>query len=569
MRRESLVWWVGLGSILVMVTWMLTGQALAFVGLFRLPLALAVSAVAGYGVFRAYLREGLPVAPPPRVVFPWLLSWFLGVTGLVALGVSLVPLLAWPVRTHKYQPWGLWDVVYYHLPKAVDLLQKGHMWNLALPYGQYPLGWETWLALLVGLQGNALGLGVLSAWVVGMWAFLMWALLRVKARLPAGLALFVVGVLAVVPHIGWSLAPWHKLGMFLLGVGKNDLAATVLVLFGLLHLHPRFHRWGYLLALASAWAVKPWAGVVLLGLGLAAVLRRPETRLHRLGEMAVALLLGNLWLIRNLVLMGRPISPIGEVLQRRALLWHVFRPEFWELPRYQLLFVTGVVAGFALWAVFRRAWRTPVAVLAWMYAVFLVTPAVVLPSGVMQWRFALALLSWVWVLLARWGMEVWPWTRAPARRLAWGLLTLAGLAVWFSFPRVPQMWMYEPRARYIIEDPFLDPVGEGPYRSVFAYIDRNLRNARIEASVPFYYLYDPDLTNEGARPGHFPAGMPNAVPQPQPTHRLFCDLRWQWRGNALPQDPEEVQGVRRDWEALGYRILYVDAACVLAEIRRR
>ncbi len=552
-----------------MVTWMLTGQALAFLGLFRLPLALAVSAVAGYGVFRAYGREGLPVVPPPRVVFPRLLSWFLGATGAIALGVSLVPLLAWPVRTHKYQPWVLWDVVYYHLPKAVDLLQKGHMWNLALPYGQYPLGWETWLALLVGLQGNALGLGVLSAWVVGMWAFLMWALLRVEARLPAGLALFVVGVLAVAVHVGWRLAPWHLISFLHLGIGKNDHAAAVLVLFGLLHARPaRFHRWGYLLALAGAWAVKPWAGVVLLGLGLVAVLRRPEDRLHRLGAMVVALLLGNLWLIRNLVLMGRPISPIGEVLQRRALLWHVFRPAFWELPRYQLLFITGVVAGLVLWAVFRRAWRTPVAVLAWMYAVFLVTPAVVLPSGVMQWRFALALLSWVWVLLARWGMEVWPWTRAPARRLAWGLLALAGLAVWLSFPKVPQMWMVEPRARYIIEDPFLEPVGEGPYRSVFAYIDRNLRNARIEASVPFYYLYDPDLTNQGARPGHFPAGMPNAVPQPQPTHRLFCDLRWQWRGNALPQDPEEVQGVRRDWEALGYRILYVDAACVLAEIRR-
>ncbi len=570
LRKERGIWWIGLGSLLLVITWMLTAQLLAFLRLFRLPLAMAATGVLGYGVLSWYRREGFPVVlPKPQATFPSGLSWFLGMTGFIALGISLFPLIGWPVLIHRYQIWVPWDVVYYHLPKAVDLLQKGHMWNLALPYGQYPLGWEALLTLLLGLQGHALGLGMLSAWATAMWAFLVWALLRVEARLPVGPALFVVGLLAVATHLGWRLVPWHIISFLLLSVGKNDLLAAALVLFGLLHVRrERLHRCGYLLSLAGAWAVKPWAGIFLLGLGLAWTLRLPSGRARWLGEMSVALLLGNLWLIRNFVLMGRPLSPIADILQRRALLWQVFHPDFWGLPRYQLGFITGVLLGLLLWSLFHKAWRYSVGMLAGLYGVFVVTPAVVLPAGLIQWRFALALLSWMWVLLVRWGMDVWPWTHSLGRRFGGWVLAFAALAIWFFFPRIPQMWMTELRAKYIIEDPFLDPVSEGPYRSVFAYIDQNLHDARIEANVPLYYVYDAGLTNEGVRPGHFPAGMPNAVPQPQPTHRLFCSLRWQWRGNAFLKDPDEVQEVYRAWKARGYRILYVDQACVLAQLSK-
>ncbi len=561
------------GMLLALALWMLLGQGLAFVGAFRLPWALGLYLLALYPLTRWYTGDpSSPLTfPPPRPSLPRPLAWLLALAGWSVVGLALVPLLAWPVLTHRYQPWVLWDVVYYHLPKAVDLLQKGHMWNLALPYGQYPIGWETWLALLVGLHRNALGLGILSAWVVFMWALTMWTLMRQYGRLPSALAAFVVGVLVVAVHVGWRWTPWHVMSLLALDVGKNDLVAAVLVLAGLLHAAPeRLHRRGFLLYLAAAWAVKPMAGAFLLAvwgfwLGRMA---GAERRAWLMGG-GLAWLLGSLWLLRNLVVMGRPFSPIASILQKRALLWHVFLPEFWQLPRYQLLFITGVVLGMGLWAWYQPSWRYRAGLLAGLYGLLLITPAVVLPGKekLIQWRFALALLSWMWVLLASWVVEVWPWERLGFRRGAWfGLLVVLGLLGGAIYARVPRMWQWEPRAAWLIEDPFLEPPGSGPYRSVFDYIDSNLQHARIEAGVPFYYLYDPALTNEGVRPGHFPAGMPWVVPQPQPTHRLFCSLQWTWRGEAHVRDSQAVQEQKQRWQRQGYRILYSDPACVLAQI---
>ncbi len=565
--KVQILEWGLIGGFLFLTSWVLTAQALAFLKHFRLPWAMAGSLILMGWFFHRYRREGLPFTfPSPAFPLPRWISWPLGITGAISTTIALIPLVGWPVRIHRYQPWVLWDVVYYHLPKAVDLLQKAHMWNLALPYGQYPIGWETLLALWVGVQGHALGLGILTALLTFLWIVLMWVLFRMEARLSPALALFAVGLLVVAPHVGWRLTPWHIIGFLLLGVGKNDLLAALLVLFGLLHARPeRLHRWGYLLALSGAWAVKPWAGFFLLGWGLIETLRFKDLRLPWIGAMGLASLAGSLWLIRNLVLMGRPISPIGAILQRRALLWKITQPDFWNLPRYQLVFISGVLFSLLLWAAHRKDWRHSVGLLTGLYAVFIITPAVVVPAGFIQWRFALALLSWLWVLLARWGVEIWPWYRPWGRRAGLMAMGLALAVVWAFFPRISEMWMVEPRAARIIEDPFLEPVSEGPYRSVFAYIDYNLRHARIEPNVPFYYIYDVAFTNEGVRPGHFPAGLPRAVPQPQPTHTLFCSLKWTWRGNALPQDPEAVRETRRAWQSRGYRILYEDSACVLAQ----
>ena len=567
------------GWLLGVTVPLLVGQVLAFGRAFTVGRALALSGVLLPLLAWCYAGDGLPRGPEPRPLPR-------GVTAALALlaaglwALVVLPVLLWP-RTPLGGFMGgaiTWDVVYYHLPKAVDLLQTRGLWNLAVPYGQYPLGWETLLALSVGLGRSAEGLGPAAG--VALLGFLLgWlALLRRETGWPTAVLAVLVGGMVFSFYLPVPNNPWREFGRvvhYTSGIGKNDLLAAALLLAVLLHgpwsrnpAHRGWHPTGTGLSLAAALAVKPHAGLLAAALVAAGLVgHRPRPRARVILAWLAAAGLGSLWLVRNLLLLGRPFSPIAEVLARRALLYALPDPALWRHPPKTWLLVTLALLGLSLWAARRPAWRAPVLAGWLLYAGFLVTPAGVQPRGSrlqVAWRLGLALLAWVWTLLWAGLAAVGPWPRRRLARRGRALVAvLALLAAGGLLLRYGHRLRLEPEHAWLLYDPFPQPVGTAGYYSVFDYLHRSLRGAVVDFDgAPPWYVYDPGLTHRAVRPGNYPAGMPTAVPQPQPDHWLFCAAVWQPHGRA--EDPAAVAAQVARWQAAGLTVLYADAACALA-----
>ncbi len=574
------------GWLLGVSTPMLLGQGLAFVHAFTVGRVLFLTLLVLPGLAWMYARAGIPtsrrsLAPWPRPVRLALAALAGGLTALVVLPVWL-----WP-RTPLGGFMGgylAWDVAYYHLPKAVDVVQQGHLWNLALPYGQYPLGWEILLALSVGLGHSAEGLGP-AAGVALLGLLLAWAVLLQDAwRGPSSLALAMAA--AAFFSFYWPVPnnPWRELGRvihYASGIGKNDPLAAALVLSALVHLplrpgseHAPLHLPGAALSLAAALAVKPNAGLAVLGLlGVSLLISSGARRLRAWLLWAAAIATGSLWLVRNLALLGRPFSPIAAVLQQRTLAHALQTASFWHHPDKTWLLMSALLLALSGYAWIQPAWRRAVGAGWVLYILFLFTPASArpLPKGwQVAWRLGLPLLLWVWALVA------YGWTAGPAARLSWrwtrgrtwvvsiglGVLTSALLMRYGHHLRL------EPEHAWVLRDPFPQAVGRQGYASVFAYIQQEVRGAHIDFDgAPPWYVYDPALSNRLARPGFYPAGMPWAVPQPHPDHWLFC--RAKWGPHARPLDPAAVAERVAQWRAQGLEIRYVDDACALARAPSR
>jgi len=570
------------GWLLGVATPLLVGQVLAFLRVFSVTTALMLSALVLPGLAWLYARDGAPYTLP-RSTSQTLAPAWIGVAVLL-WALMVVPVLLWPRSALGGFMGGAiaWDVVYYHLPKAADLVQRGHMWNLALPYGQYPLGWETLLALSVGLSHRADGLGPASAVALVGFMLAFAALLHRETDWPVWGTILAVGGMMFSFYLPVPNNPWREFGRvvhYTSGIGKNDVLAAALLLTTLVHLplsrsraHARLgaHPTGVGLALAAALAVKPHAGLLALALvGVGWVSRRPRPKGKVLWAWLAAAGVGSLWLVRNLLLLGRPFSPIADILARRALMYALPQKVFWvSLPKTWLL-VSAALVGLTFWAARHPSWRGPVAAAWVLYGGLLGTPASARLEGAhgpVAWRFGLALLAWIWVLLWAW---VAPYGRRlvlPARvRRGWRVgQTVLALALTVGLlVRYGHRLRLEPEHGWLLNDPFPTPVGRGGYHSVFDFIHRQVRDAVIDFDgAPPWYVYGPGLTNRPVRPGHYPAGMPAAVPQPKPDHWLFCAATWQPHGRVA--DPDAVTQQVAQWQAAGRTVLYADTACALA-----
>jgi len=568
-------WLLGVGVPL------LVGQGLAFGRGFTVARTLALSVALLPWLAWRYLKDGLPVGPAPRVAARGLRTALLGLAALL-WALVVLPVALWP-RTALGGFLGgtiAWDVVYYHLPKAVDVLQTRGMWNLTVPYGQYPVGWEILLALSVGIGRSAEGLGPAAGVALGGFLLACLVLLQRETGWPTAWGAVLVGGMTFSFYVPMPNNPWREFGRvvhYTSGIGKNDVLAAALLLAVLVHLplsrdpaRRRWHPTGVGLSLAAALAVKPHVGLLALALvgGTWLWLRPRPTARTALAWLGAAMV-GSLWMARNLVLMGRLFSPVASLLARRALVRVLPEPAFWQSgPKTWLLVTAALLVGTA-WAWRRPSWRAPVAAAWVLYAGFLVTPAGVQPRGPrwhVAWRLGLALLAWVWTLLWAGLAEVserrvrWIWSGRWAGRFACALALAATLALGL---REGHRLRVEPEHAWILYDPFPHAVGTRGYYSVFDYLHRSLRGATVEFDgAPPWYVYDPALTHRAVRPGHYPGGLPAAVPQPRPDHWLFCAAEWQPHGRVT--DPDAVRAQVARWQAQGWTVLYADSACALA-----
>ena len=541
-----------------------------------------------------YLQDGLPQSRESRDLPTPSRDLYIGLSLLVALlwALMLVPVFLWPRSSLGSFMHGTiaWDVVYYHLPKAVNLIQEGHFWNLAIPYGQYPVGWESLLALSISINGNAEGLGPATG-IALVGFYLSWyVLLQRETAWPGPVVALLVGIMTFSFYLPVPNNPWREFARvmhYTSGIGKNDLLSAALVLSALVHLplssrhmERQAHPTGLALSLAAALAVKPHAGLSVLGLiVIAKIIVKSRFRWSSKLFCLITASLGVSWLIRNLVILKRPFSPIASILAHKsifyalpqAIFWHS-HPKTWWLVSAMLLFSTLLVLLKAY-----SHWRGPLAAAWVLYVIFLVTPASVRLHGTQMrvaWRFGLALLAWIWTLA--WAFVAHGIPRIPDQFFqSWPISSnwrffLRRMGLWLSLLATAALfWRYgerlslQPQHAWILYDPFPQPVGTLGYHSVFDFIHRRVRQAVIDFDgAPPWYVYDPELTNRAVRPGHYPGGMPTAVSQPKPTHWLFCAAKWQPHGKV--EDPLQVVQQVVQWRSQGLQILYIDQACALA-----
>ena len=158
---------------------------------------------------------------------------------LFALGAGLFLLLAvYPLAAWPYSPVSEtlhWDAGAYHFPKAVELFKTGTVWDLTIPYGEFPFGYESLLAFTLLLSGKETFFGSVHALIAILALVGTWLLARRYTRLPGGLLLFIISLVFLSELYLVKGNPFYILLDQVYMIGKNDLFLAVGVLAALVH----------------------------------------------------------------------------------------------------------------------------------------------------------------------------------------------------------------------------------------------------------------------------------------------------------------------------------------------
>jgi hypothetical protein len=366
-------------------------QILGFAGLYRPICAIPATLITALLAYWAYQKFQLDLKPQENSSHLLLLSSL-----LLVLLVFVMRMLLWPhSELGKLIPA---DFFAYHSIKALELARSGSSWNLAIPYGDYPNGYESLAAFGLLLSGDIRILGLFHA-LIFLLTWLTLALLLVRyAAMPLYFALFFAALIFFIPSV-YSL---------IVSIGKNDALLSLTILMAILHAplpSRQFHPLGLAYATMLSLAIKAsglyilfylWALVMLFWF-----LAWREGQAKRFLHPAIFLLciaimfVGGLWVIRNYLLMGEVltsevrsffVTSIGANLTN-PLLYNSGNESLW------LMLAFSLIAGLA--SIVLKRWGWEMAVLLGAIALtFLVTPlsaflTVQLLVLRVQWRFVL------------------------------------------------------------------------------------------------------------------------------------------------------------------------------------
>lgn len=522
-----------------MTSAVLTAQVLGFLGMYTPVLAWGMTGLVAVGIFSWLRWQGLVwherAFQPVRLSEPAQLR--LSILG-VGLGLMAIVFVG-RILLFPYSNVGLVvpeDLFNYHAPFAVELVRRGTLWHIAMPYGDYPNGYESLLALHFGVTGDFVFIG----WIHGLIILWLWTsiylLVRRYTRLSEALALGVALATLFVPAV-YTL-------LFI--IGKNDVWIAVLVLSAVLFAplgraqdssaERAWHPLALALCSATALASKPHVAPILAFLWLWAA--GQTWRAWRVqGKLMPALwlwmtcagvmALGLLWVVRNLLLMGAWLSPSVEGFFVTSLLANATNPNLYLAGRESLwLFIVagGTLALLGMLAKQRRLSMGMALLVLVMWLTFAITPLGAFRSSqdsspLIQWRYVLHLTVLLWVLgvLCLEGLLLGVYQRLLSLRAGRTLmsvgLAVAGLGV-LLYLNLPAMYAWYPEQARIFAVPRDEMAGSGVYR----YIHEQVRGANIFAtSQAHYYVYGADFSNRILSGSFYPEGanLPpsDAVPE--------------------------------------------------------
>jgi len=509
---------------------------LGFAGIYQPTMGVLISLAIAVVVFYWLNRYTLP---PLLKVFrkdkegefvPWMESLFIVIGILLLALLILVPVARWP---NSYSgDWFVWDAGAYHFPKAIELYKSGTIWDLSIPYGEYPFGYEALLTFALSLSGSESLFGFIHVAIILLFFSSVLIIARKLTNLSPGFLLLLAVLMILSDNFFQVLNLWRIFTQDIYTVGKNDLmlaaAQLAMIVFAFHPLEKRSrHPWqliGTTLAGMLALAIKPNSVFLvgpLLGLQIFQFVRRKTNAGEKnrslwqreiwmtMLTLVVILLPGVLWLIRNVFAMGRPFSDLVLQLSDWSILANLTNPYLTHyIPKNLLVILAILLAGIVLSVNRQKKLRLPTLVYGLLLFAFISTPV----SGFflstdqparISWRFAETLLAFVFVYLltlARRPLQKFiAWIRGH-NSFGYGLSLLAVLVGGWLLLNQSDKLAYKPENAIILRDQYRESVGVRGYYSAYDFIQRNIRNSVVwvENALP-YYVYGPGYTNTVSR----------------------------------------------------------------------
>ena len=552
MIQRLLIWIYGLVFALLFGV-VFSAQILGFLRLYApLPVLLgtvAATLAAAYFYFRSGRTWWRGFAPQPRPTPGEAMAAVCALLLLLlifGLRMALWPESALGAIHHE-------DMIVYHLPKAIELARTGGMWSLGIPYGQYPIGYESLTSLAILLTGSYARLGLAHALITVFLILTIVLLLRRYTPLPTGWLLLGGVLLWLYPTLYSQI----------LIVGKNDLLLSATLLAAVLHAPiddrgapVRWHPWGLAAASLLTLAIKGNGVFVLGGLWLWVLLH--WYRAYRAGRAAdflrvpqfVALLgvmaVGGLWVIRNLIVMGRPYSPEVAGFFSTTFAANLFNPQVYTMGTEStaLVLLLAIMAASVAMAA-RYSWGAAWA-LALMWFAILMTPLGLFRGPLetqidIEWRYTTYAFLYIVVLV--------PALIAPLLARLLAALEQNRLVRWLLPVGVVVvtagiLWALDVRT-FLERDedhwqrlraPADVAPGVDGYAHVYDFVQREIANAVVyyEEFTPLF-VYDPGFTNQPINT-IYPLGQPEAIEEPPPDVLVYPDFN-NITGDALLPEP--------------------------------
>lgn len=537
-----------------------SAQVLGFLRLYTpvpaILMTLITSLLAGWAFFRldgGFGRQLAQKAPPETST-----SWLVGLCMLLIVAlVFVLRMVLWPYSEFGEQIHP--DVITYHLPKAIELFRTGGMWTFEIPFGQYPVGYESLPAFSLILRGDYLWMGIGHALVTLYFLLALYLLLRRYTTLPTGWLLMLTVAITFVPMLYSQIV--H--------VGKTDtlVAATVLAAVAHAPIAPNradrtWHPYALAFATMLSLSVKANGLFALVGIWLMVgwrwwqAYRQGEGRqimtLPKLILLTAIMVPCGLWVIRNMLVMGRPYSPEISGLFSTTWLANLTNPTLYTDGAESVgIILTSFIAIASILAplVLKRIHAEYTFLLAMFWLGILITPLGVFHTLVLfpvrvEYRYMLNAWLLLYVLLIVLAepflQKILNWlNNAPWRVYGMRTATVVGTIGILLILNVTDFFTINEDHLANLQAPEHAVVGVDGYASVYDYVQREIHDAVLyyDDYGPFY-AYDTEFSNHLIN-AIYPLGMTGFLDLPQMDciyHRNYAE-----RSNAAPDvssDPE-------------------------------
>lgn len=546
-----------------------SGQILGFLGLYQtvpaILLAIISTLTAAFLFFKEIPTRKRDISDKNSHSLhsnTWLEASFFIAGAILLLFLIVLPTLRYPMS-----PVGralTWDAGAYHFPKAVELYRSGSVWDLSVPYGDYPFGYESLLSFDFLLSGDERLFGATHLLIALLFVCVFWNLTRRYSRLPGGFLFFLGCVLLCMGSFGGEGKTILITG-YALTIGKNDFLLGAAMLAIILHspvgarskekdspdelAEGSFQPLSMGMATMLALSVKPNAiGIVaVLWLYAAYQTHRSYSKDANRGawrDFFLASFLaipGILWAIRNMIVLGVIFTPAASTLQKDSIAYNLGNPFLYHF-NFQFIMLTGTL--FVLLAAFIGLRRIKsispsiVGILALLFVSFMITPASAfqrvrdVPAHI-AWRFGIALMVYcsivVLLMFEKPLLKIFEFLCKQRWVMRTSVLAALGVVTVVMLWRGWWMTAYEPQNGWILRDQFSEAVGVDGYWSAYDYVQKNIRGAVIHIENGLaYYLYGPGFTNTPTKL-QYPLEMEDKVPQPVPDY--FTIFRPDWEAN--------------------------------------